>query len=194
MSKTIKPCCSVNWELDGKTVDEEVPSIEPSNTNNDEGMVYIPGGEFLMGTDYEYVFPEDGENPVRRVKVDPFYMDACAVTNADFKKFVDDTGYVTDAEKYGWSYVFYHFVSKRTARYVKQKVKETPWWWGIGGASWKHPEGIDSSIDDRMDHPVVHVSWNDAKAYCKWAGKRLPTEAEWEFAARGGRTEIISLG
>ncbi|WP_083511598.1 formylglycine-generating enzyme family protein [Alicyclobacillus acidiphilus] len=151
-----------------------------------EGMVLIPSGEFWMGAEDGEGFPRDGEGPVRKVAVKSFYIDACAVTNREFLQFVEDTGYQTEAERFGWSFVFYQFVSSGVSKRVSQVVQNAPWWWRVDGADWRHPDGPDSDIANRMDHPVVHVSWNDAMAYCNWAGKRLPTEAEWEYAARGG--------
>ena len=151
-----------------------------------KGMVLVPGGEFLMGTNDDAGFPADGEGPVRKIRVSPFNMDACAVTNAQFTRFVKAARYKTEAEVFGWSFVFHSFVSRKASREVTQAVAEAPWWWPVKSACWRHPEGPGSNIKDRMDHPVVHISWNDAVAYSDWAVKRLPTEAEWEAAARGG--------
>ena len=169
-----------------------------SSTN---GMVLISGGVFHMGGDNEQASPD--EYPKHKVQVSAFYMDITEVTNAQFKKFVDATGYITTAEKKpDWEEL------KKTVPPNTPKPPDSvlvaaslvfrssngpvdlndfnQWWSWVNGASWKHPQGSGSSIEGKENYPVVQVSWDDAMAYCKWAGKRLPTEAEWEFAARGG--------
>jgi formylglycine-generating enzyme len=178
-------------------------SAEPNgkDTATPPGMVWIAGGEFTMGNNDVRSFPN--ERPAHRMHVEGFWMDEHDVTNAEFAKFVEATGYVTTAEKRpDWEelkkqlppgtpkpddsvLVAGSLVFTPTSQPVPLNDLSA-WWRWVPGACWRHPEGSDSNITGRESHPVVQVSWDDAVAYAKWAGKRLPTEAEWEFAARGG--------
>ena len=182
---------------------------KPENIKAPDGMVWIPGGEFIQGAVPQDKMAMDHEKPAHKVKVNGFFMDVTEVTNAQFAKFVKETGYVTVAERaIDWEEMKTQvpegtpkphdsilqpgsLTFKKTKTSVPNLYDFSQWWnWTIG-ANWKQPNGPGSSIKGKDNEPVVQVAYEDALAYCEWAGRRLPTEAEWERAARGNKTESI---
>ena len=193
-------CCGGNMPP-GYSSTNDTTQIIPIKLSH-EGMIFISGGEYMMGAADNEGRPD--EYPQHKVKVDGFWMDETEVTNAQFKKFITATHYITTAEKKPDWEEMKKQLPPGTAKpadsllmaaslvfiapaHPVSLTDPSQWWTWKSGASWKHPQGPGSSIEGKDNYPVVHISWFDAMVYCKWAGKRLPTEAEWEYAARGGK-------
>ncbi len=180
-------CCAPSRMSDAVLVGERSRPVTHgvSSERHRVEQVPIPAQTFAMGDAQGDGRAADGERPVHPVSIAAFEIDATSVTNGAFADFVAATGYRTEAERFGYSAVF-HLAFTGPEADALGVPPQTPWWLGVRGADWRHPGGRGSDIAALADHPVVHVSWNDAVAYCEWAGRALPTEAQWEAASRGG--------
>lgn len=191
--KVARDCCHPKGRRDaalGCSLNDIKMADSPRRDGNCHVIeqIRVPSQTFLMGDIQGDGKLADGEGPVHQISVGAFEIDATTVTNRDFARFVEQTGHITEAQRFGYSAVFHLAVDAVNADVIGPAAG-SPWWIGVRGADWSHPGGRLSSLDELEDHPVVHVSWSDAQAYCAWAERSLPTEAQWECASRGGIAE-----
>ena len=189
-------CCTPSTGDQAAPVTTHAQSVKagkhaaPAAPDASVSWIEIEGGSIRIGSNDPEGFASDGEGPARSIVLSPYRISATTVTNAQFAAFVEATGYRTEAEQAGESFVFYLQMSPDARAQCRRVVSELPWWAIVPGASWQCPHGPDSSWQHLPDHPVVQVSWNDAMEYCRWLGAALPSEAQWEHAARGGQPSL----